>query len=40
MTNSEVKPDAEKSMEEVAAEQHRVLETKAVTKTEARTSSR
>jgi hypothetical protein len=27
LTNSDVKPDVEKSTEEVAAEQHRVLET-------------
>jgi hypothetical protein len=39
-TNDEVKPDAEKSLEEVVAEQERVLEAKAETRTEARTSSR
>jgi hypothetical protein len=39
-TNVEAKPDAERSPEEVAAEQSRVPEAKAETRTEAKTSSR
>jgi hypothetical protein len=38
--NGEAKPDMEKSLEEVAAEQDRVSEVKVETKIEARTSSR
>jgi hypothetical protein len=38
--NGEAKPDTEKSLEEVAAEQNRVLEAKAETRIEAGTSSR
>jgi hypothetical protein len=38
--NGETKPDAEKSPEDVAAEQRWVLETKIEIKTEAETSSR
>jgi hypothetical protein len=37
--NGEAKPNAEKSLEEVVAEQDRVLEVKTETRTEARTSS-
>jgi hypothetical protein len=38
--NGEAKPDAEKSLEEVAAEHDRVPEVNTETRTEARTSSR
>jgi hypothetical protein len=40
LVNDEAKPDTEKSPEEVAAEQDRVLEVKTKAKIEARTSSR
>jgi hypothetical protein len=39
LANSEVKPDVETSIEEVAVEQHRVLETKLETRIEAGISS-
>jgi hypothetical protein len=39
LTNDEAKPDAEKSLEEVATEYDRVLEEKIETKTEVGTSS-
>jgi hypothetical protein len=39
LANDEAKPDTKKSPEEVASEQNRVLEAKAETRTEARTSS-